>query len=98
MALTIVAELTAHPGKEDALREALKAIIPPTLAEPGCIQYDMHEDNDRPGHFVFYETWENREIWDTSHNVAPHILAFHKDRDALVAHFALYELTRIPVG
>ena len=98
MALTIVAELTARPGKEDALREALKAIIPPTLAEPGCIQYDMHEDNDRPGHFIFYETWENRAIWDGSHNVAPHIRAFQARRDELVERFALYEMTRIPVA
>ena len=66
MALTIVAELIARPGKEDELREALKAIIPPTLVEPGCIRYDMHEDNFRPGHFIFYETWEDREIWDTT--------------------------------
>ncbi|MEM9449380.1 MAG: antibiotic biosynthesis monooxygenase, partial [Cyanobacteria bacterium P01_E01_bin.6] len=24
----------------------------------GCIQYDLHEDNENPAHFVFYENWE----------------------------------------
>ena len=98
MALTIVAELIARPGKEDELREALKAIIPPTLAEPGCIRYDMHEDNARPGHFIFYETWEDREIWDTSHNVAPHIQAFSARRDELCEFFALHEMTFVQVA
>lgn len=97
MALTIVAELRARPGMEDELREALKAIIPPTLAEPGCIRYDMHEDNLRPGHFIFYETWADRDIWDNSHNVAPHIRDFSARRDELCEFFALYEMTHIPV-
>ena len=48
MALTILAQVTAAPGKEDFVKSALQALIPPTLKEEGCIQYDMHQDNDNP--------------------------------------------------
>lgn len=70
--LTVVAELIAKPGKEDALRQALLACIEPTRAETGCVQYDLHESTDTPGHFVFYENWTSRAALD-EHLQTPHL-------------------------
>jgi quinol monooxygenase YgiN len=70
--LTVVAELNAKPGKEDALREALLACIEPTRAETGCVQYDLHDSTDTPGRFVFYENWVSREALD-EHLQTPHL-------------------------
>lgn len=58
--LTVVAEFLAKPGKEDELRKELLALVEPTRGEKGCVQYDVHEEQGRPGHFLFYENWTSR--------------------------------------
>lgn len=70
--LTVVAEMVALPGQEDALRQALLACIEPTRQEDGCVQYDLHESTEKPGHFVFYENWTSREALDR-HLATPHL-------------------------
>jgi quinol monooxygenase YgiN len=64
----------AQPGKEGLLRQALLALVEPTRKEEGCVQYDLHETNDKPGHFVFYENWTSKELLDR-HLASPHLLA-----------------------
>ncbi|WP_416383486.1 putative quinol monooxygenase [Psychrobacter sp. 28M-43] len=27
-----------------------------------CINYDLHQDNKNPAHFIFYENWASREL------------------------------------
>jgi quinol monooxygenase YgiN len=73
--LTVVAHFQAQPGKEDALRQALLALVQPTRAEEGCVQYDLHEENAKPGNFVFYENWKSKEALDL-HMASPHFSAF----------------------
>jgi len=72
--LTVVAHVHAQPGKEDALRQALLALIEPTRKEEGCVQYDLHEENGKPGNFVFYENWTSQEALDL-HMATPHFQA-----------------------
>ena len=72
--LTVVAHMHAQPGKEDALRQALLALIEPTRKEEGCMQYDLHEENEKPGHFVFYENWTSKAALDR-HLASPHLSA-----------------------
>ena len=55
--LSFVAKMKAKPGKEGELREALLSLVPPTHAEPGCVQYDLHQSIEDPALFVFYENW-----------------------------------------
>ncbi len=59
-ALTVVAQLRARPGKEQALHQALTALVAPTSREPGCVTYDLHVDVDDPASFCFYEIWRSR--------------------------------------
>jgi quinol monooxygenase YgiN len=70
--LTVVAEMKAQAGKEKDLREALLACIDPTRIEEGCVQYDLHESTEIPGHFIFYENWTSREALDR-HLATPHL-------------------------
>ncbi len=44
--LTVVAELTAKPGREDDLRSLLMSVIEPVRAEEGCIQYDLARQHE----------------------------------------------------
>ena len=70
--LTVVAWIRAAPGAEEAVREALTAIIPPTLEEEGCIDYRLHVVDDDPGLFYFVEHWRSRDDLDL-HLSSPHV-------------------------
>jgi len=61
--LTVVAKITAKKGKEQETKQALESLIPITLHEEGCINYDMHVSADNEGVFLFYETWSSYELW-----------------------------------
>lgn len=90
--LTIVANIHANPGQIDLVKTELEKLVPITRAEAGCIQYDLHQDNDNPAHFVFYENWESRELWQT-HIYAPHLAAYMQATDGAVAESRLNEMT-----
>ena len=92
--LTIVARITAEPDQVDRVKAALESLIPTTLAEEGCIQYDLHQDNEDPAHFLFYENWESRELWQ-QHINAPHLVAYRKATEGAIAEFTLYEMSRV---
>ena len=82
--LTVFAEVHAKPGKEQALRDALTALVPITRKEAGYVQYDLHVDNDDPGHFFFYENWVSRAHLD-AHLAAPHLTDFLSRAEELLA-------------
>ena len=72
--VTVVAEAIAKAGKESEARQLLLALLEPTRKEEGCIQYDPHELNDKPGHFIFYENWASQAALD-AHLKSPHIVS-----------------------
>jgi quinol monooxygenase YgiN len=73
--LTVFAEFQAKPGREDELDGLLKGLLEPTRKERGCLQYDLHADNDKPGHFLFFENWTSMELL-RAHLASPHLTAF----------------------
>ena len=92
--LTIVANIKANPDKVDLVRQELLRLIDITRAEPGCINYDLHQDNESPAHFMFYENWESRELWQTHMN-APHLAAYMAATEGAVESFTLNEMSVI---
>lgn len=90
--LTIIANIKANPDKVELVQAELKKLIPVTRAEQGCLQYDLHQDNENPEHFLFYENWESRELWQTHMN-APHLAAFMAATEGAIAEFSLNEMT-----
>ena len=82
--LTLVAHLTARPDKIEAAKAFLLCQIAPTRAEPGCIDYRLHQNNDDPAEFTFYETFVDREAWDL-HMQTPHLRRFFDVKDGLFA-------------
>ena len=92
--LTIIANIHANHGKIDLVKAELEKLISITQAEAGCIQYDLHQDNENPAHFLFYENWESRELWQ-NHMNAPHLAAYVKATEGAVAEFTLNEMNRI---
>lgn len=92
--LTIVARIEANPDQVDLVKAELARLIEPTLQEAGCIQYDLHQDNDDPAVFLFYERWENRELWQTHINNS-HVAEYRRATQGAVAAFSLNEMTRL---
>jgi quinol monooxygenase YgiN len=92
--LTIVANIHAKADKVELVKAELEKLIAITRAEAGCLQYDLHQDNDNPAHFMFYENWETRDLWQT-HMGAPHLAAYMAATDGAVENFVLNEMTVI---
>ncbi len=90
--LTIVANIHAKAEAIDAVKAELEKLIPITRKESGCLQYDLHQDNENPAHFMFYENWQSRALWQTHMN-APHLAAYMEATEGMVEEFILNEMT-----
>lgn len=73
--LIVIAHLRAFDGQIEAARVLLTSLIAPMRAEPGCVEYWLHQYNDDPAEFTFYENWTNRAEWD-KHMKMPHLTKF----------------------
>lgn len=92
--LSIVAKIEANPDQIELVKIELLKLIEPTLKETGCIQYDLHQDNDNPAVFLFYENWENRDLWqDHMNNI--HLAEYGRATAGAIASFTLNEMTKL---
>lgn len=58
----VVARFAVKPEFVDEFKEAARrTMVEPTVKEPGCIEYDLCQDQGEPGRFVMVETWESEE-------------------------------------
>ena len=92
--LTIIGNILAKPDQIEQVKAELEKLIPITRAESGCLQYDLHQENENPAYFMFYENWESRELWQTHMN-APHLAAYMEATNGAVEKFWLHEMTHI---
>ncbi|WP_298762724.1 putative quinol monooxygenase [uncultured Polaribacter sp.] len=92
--LTIVAKIVAKPEKRDLVKKELQKLIDITKAEKGCINYDLHQDNENENLFLFYENWESRELWQT-HMKNTHLTEYANATEGAVEKFELNEMTHI---
>ncbi|MGD9489253.1 MAG: putative quinol monooxygenase [Calditrichaceae bacterium] len=92
--LIITARIEAKKDNIDLVKSELLKLIGPTREEQGCLQYDLHQDNENPAIFLFYEQWENRELWQ-NHMKNEHLTAYSDATDGAVESFVLNEMSRI---
>jgi quinol monooxygenase YgiN len=92
--VTVIAEMTAKPGKEEELKRHLLVLVDHTRQEEGCVQYDLHVSNDDPRKFVFVENWISPEALDR-HSKAAHMKAFSQISAELRADPVVQTYTRI---
>lgn len=92
--LTITGNILAKADKVQLVKAELLKLIETTRNETGCIQYDLHQDNENPAYFMFYENWESRDLWQIHMN-APHLAAYMAATDGAVEKFWVHELTQI---
>ena len=94
---SIVVALQAKAGKEDELRRDLAALVELSRNEDGNLRYDLFEDQDQPGRFVFVEEWASLEARTRHHESGPHIQHFHANgvRNVETTEFAAVMLKRV---
>jgi quinol monooxygenase YgiN len=81
--VVLIAEATALPGKRDELKRAIDELIPKSLAEEGIDVFRLHENRDKPVHFMLYERFRSQAAID-SHFASEHFTTI----STAVAHLA----------
>jgi quinol monooxygenase YgiN len=79
-----LAILEAKAGQRDPLRNALRALVPLTRQELGCLDCTLFEREDCPGTFYMRESFRDQDALDT-HFSMPYFKAFEKRFDELLA-------------
>ncbi len=92
--LNVVAKVVAKIDAIDTVKSELMKLIEPTRNEEGCIEYKLHQDNEVPALFIFYETWESPACLEKHMNTA-HFKSFVKVIGNLVEEIAIHKVTKI---
>jgi quinol monooxygenase YgiN len=93
-AVTIVAILKARKGKEQQLRDELLKVVTPSRAEAGCLEYVLHESQEHPEQFVFYETWTDETALQ-EHIASSHYQEYRQAVEALLDTREVYRLNKL---
>ncbi|OEF23408.1 putative quinol monooxygenase [Vibrio rumoiensis] len=92
--LTIVANIKAKADQIELVKTELLKLIDITRAEEGCIHYDLHQDNQNPAHFVFYENWQSEALLQV-HLANQHLTDFRQATEGCIEEFTLNKMTQI---
>ena len=92
--LTVVAKITAKKDSVDNVKSELLKLITPTRKENGCIEYNLHQDNDDPAVFVFYETWESLACLE-NHTNTDHFKNYVSAVGSLIEEKVVQKMARI---
>lgn len=62
--VTVLWEARAKAGREAEMKAFMTAAVTPSRNDLGNIDYEAHEVEGRPGTFIIYERWVNRDALD----------------------------------
>ncbi len=96
--VTVVASFTAKPGMAEEVRGAIEAVVAPTRAEAGCLNYDLHQSTEDPSVFMLYENWVSKKDLD-EHLAMPYLQDLIAKADGMLSEpisIALYRMISEP--
>jgi quinol monooxygenase YgiN len=70
--LTIIGTVTAKPGSEAIVHDALRSLVSPSRNEEGCLSYELYQSTANPAIFVLIEQWRAQPDHD-AHMQTPHM-------------------------
>ena len=82
--VTVIARIKAKPGMEETVKNEVLALVAPTRAEAGCINYDLHQTADDKSVLMLYENWVSKKDLD-EHLAMPYLEAFKAKAEELLA-------------
>ena len=92
--LTIVANIIVKESHTEQVKAELFKLIDITRTENGCINYDLHQDNENPSHFMVYENWDSHESWQ-AHANNEHLAAFLNATEGAIESFVANKMSHI---
>jgi quinol monooxygenase YgiN len=63
MAYVVTAKWTAKEGEEERVLQAVRSLVEPSRAEPGCLYYQPTRDPEDPRVFFFFELYEDEAAY-----------------------------------
>ncbi len=78
--LAILVEVDVEPTKLDAFRAAMEIDVQGSRKEPGCLRFDLLQDQADPCKFFFYEVYKDADA-----------VAYHKQTEHFAAWAAFKE-------
>jgi len=75
--------LLARAGNEGAVEEALREVMGPTRAEPGCLSFHLFRSVREPRLFYIHSKWVDGETFQ-KHAELPHTKRFLQKVDVLL--------------
>ena len=94
--LTCIARIEAKEGFQNKVATELSKLLQPTRSEKGCIDYDMHIDNENNHVFMFHETWQTEYDLD-QHLESEHIKHCFAEIEQHLATVEISRLTKVIV-
>jgi quinol monooxygenase YgiN len=83
--VTLIARLTAKPGKETLLaEECMKICKIVRKQEQGCLMYMPHVSADNPAEIVFVEKYVDQDALN-AHSQSPYFIQYRENTKGLVA-------------
>jgi len=92
--LIVVATVVAKKEFVEIVKSELLKLVPPTRKEAGCIEYNLHQDNEDPAVFVFYETWDGLASLE-NHMNSEHFKNYVNAVGDLIEEKVVHKMTRI---
>ena len=83
--LFIFARFHAREGSELAIAAAMRAMLPPVRAEPGCLGIEVFQSTSDPRHFYLHSRWVDEAAFD-EHAKLPHTKRFIEAIEPLIDH------------
>lgn len=70
--IKIMARISSRADAVAQLREILGDLVGPSRNEPGCLSYELFQDEENPQDFVTVESWADSHAAD-AHMATPHV-------------------------
>jgi len=82
--MAIFAKLSVKPEHTEHFMTFLRADVAGTLAEPGCLRFDVIRDEKSADTYYLYEVYRDAEAF-ADHQKTPHFQAFFGEAKSLLA-------------
>ena len=91
----VVVTIRVQPAKWDAFLPLMLANAKASLAdEPGCHQFDVCQDAERPNEVFLYELYTDQDAFK-AHLEAPHYLSFNESTTPMVSEKIVHTFTQV---
>ena len=95
MAINLTVIIKSKPENSETMKSLLQDLVLNSRKEAACIQYDLHQNLEKPNIFIFHEVWQDKEGLD-NHNQQAYIKSFSENSKSLFQEPTLvYSTTKL---